>query len=140
MYRYLSRSVVNLILVQDQRDLVRVIPYTYQGHGRNILRGLLTCLLLFYGMNYQSLLETVQRWRVLNLHTCKIILIHRYMLHFFFLCCVYVYVYVCMWGSVCMYIYVSAINVFLHIMSVYMFTTGPQCKLVNVTNCAILYK
>ena len=46
---------------QDQRDLVRVIPYTYQGHGRNILRGLLTCLLLFYGMNYQSPLETVQR-------------------------------------------------------------------------------
>ena len=46
---------------QDQRDLVRVIPYTYQGHGRNILRGLLTCLLLFYGMNYQSLLEIVQR-------------------------------------------------------------------------------
>ena len=46
---------------QDQRDLVRVILYTYQGHGRNILRGLLTCLLLYYGMNYQSLLETVQR-------------------------------------------------------------------------------
>ena len=32
----------------------------YQGHGRNILRGLSMCLLLFYGMNYQSLLEIVQ--------------------------------------------------------------------------------
>ena len=43
------------------------------------------------------------------------------------------------------YIYIffytkTAINVFLHIMSVYLFTTGPQCKLVNVTHCANLYK
>ena len=125
---------------QDQRDLVRVILYTYQWHGRNILRGLLTCLLLFYGMNYQSLLEIVQRWRVLNLHTCKIILIHRYLLQFFSFYAVCMYMCMYMWVCVRMYIYVSAINVFLHIMSVYMFTTGPQCKLVNVTNCAILYK
>ena len=46
---------------QGQQNLVRAILYTYQGHGRNILRGFLMCLLLFYGMNYQSLLEIVQR-------------------------------------------------------------------------------
>ena len=46
---------------QDQRDLVRAILHTYQGHGGNILRGLSMCLLPLYGMNYQSLLEMVQR-------------------------------------------------------------------------------
>ena len=58
--------------------------------------------------------------------------------------CICVYVSVCMHVYICIYFFstqklVSAINVFLHIMSVYMFTTGPQCKLVNITNCAILY-
>ena len=46
---------------KDQRILVRAILYTYQWHERNILRGLLMCLQLFYEMNYQSILQIVQR-------------------------------------------------------------------------------
>ena len=48
---------------QDQRDLVRAILYTYQGHGRNILRGLPMCLLLFYEMNYQRNCTTVKSFK-----------------------------------------------------------------------------
>ena len=64
--------------------------------------------------------------------------------------CMCMYICVCECVYVCKYMYIyiflqktsatHVINVFLHIMSVYMFATGPQCKLVNITNCEILYK
>ena len=59
--------------------------------------------------------------------------------------CMFMYMCVCecVYACIFMYIYiyfctqklVSAINVFLKIMSVYMITTGSQYKLVNITNC-----
>ena len=67
-------------------------------------------------------------------------------MHVYGCICMYMCLCECLYACIYMFIFfstqklVSAINVFLHIMSVYMLTTGPQCKLVNVTNCAILYK
>ena len=58
--------------------------------------------------------------------------------------CVFECVYVCKYMYIYFFLHITssthAIDVFLHIMSVYMFTTEPPCKLVNITNCAILYK